>query len=146
MFQRAILPLLLLAGLAQAEAPAVAAVDVALAPNEQQAKTAAWVSKLLSASRFHYNPAPLDDALSSQIFDSYLEALDADRSFFLQGDIDRFAGLRTSLDDALRDRLEHDVERVVVAQRKTQPTTRNSTASISTTAPRTRTRCRTCRC
>jgi carboxyl-terminal processing protease len=103
MFQRAILPLLLLAGLAQAEAPAVAAVDVALAPNEQQAKTAAWVSKLLSASRFHYNPAPLDDALSSQIFDSYLEALDADRSFFLQGDIDRFAGLRTSLDDALRD-------------------------------------------
>ncbi len=103
MFQRAILPLLLLAGLAQAEAPAVAAVDVALTPNEQQAKTAAWVSKLLSASRFHYNPAPLDDALSSQIFDSYLEALDADRSFFLQGDIDRFAALRTSLDDALRD-------------------------------------------
>lgn len=101
MFQRALLPLLLFAGLVQAEAPATA--DVALAPNGQQAKTAAWVSQLLSNSRFHYKPAPLDDALSSQIFDRYLESLDADRSFFLQGDIDRFAGLRTSFDDALRD-------------------------------------------
>lgn len=102
MFQRALLPLLLLAGLAQAEAP-TAADDIALAPNEQQAKTAAWVSQLLSNSRFHYKPAPLDDALSSQIYDRYLESLDGDRSFFLQGDIDRFAPLRNSFDEVLRD-------------------------------------------
>ena len=58
MFQRALLPLLLLAGLAQAEAP-TAADDLALAPNEQQAKTAAWVSQLLSNIELierHLNP------------------------------------------------------------------------------------------
>lgn len=104
MLTRALLPLLLLVGTVVAKpAPSVEA-DVALAPTEQQADTAAWVAQLLSNSRFHYKPMPLDDKLSGQIFDSYLESLDGDRAFFLQGDIDRFSGYRTSFDDALRDR------------------------------------------
>ena len=104
MFQRALLSTLLWIGLTGlAGAKTDPATDVALAPNEQQAKTAAWVAQLLSNSRFHYKPAALDDALSSQIFDRYLESLDGDRSFFLQADIDRFSGLRGSFDDALRD-------------------------------------------
>jgi carboxyl-terminal processing protease len=106
MFKHALLPVLLAATLGVAGATAVPAprADVALAPTDKQAEAAAWVAQLLSNSRFHYKPAPLDDALSAEIFDRYIESLDADRSFFLQGDIDRFAGYRTSFDDALRDR------------------------------------------
>jgi carboxyl-terminal processing protease len=103
MLKRALLPILL--SIAAGSASAVpAAADVALSPTEKQAETAAWVAQLLSNSRFHYKPAPLDDALSVKIFDGYMESLDADRAFFLKGDVDRFFGYRTSFDDALRDR------------------------------------------
>ncbi len=47
---------------------------------------------------------PLDDAMSQQIFDRYLDALDGDRLFFTQADIDRFGDCReTKLDDAIYD-------------------------------------------
>jgi carboxyl-terminal processing protease len=103
MLKRALLPLLLAAAAGSAAAKPADA-DVALAPTDKQAETAAWVAQLLSNSRFHYKPAPLDDALSEKIFDGYLESLDGDRAFFLKSDIDRFTGYRTSFDDALRDR------------------------------------------
>jgi carboxyl-terminal processing protease len=107
MLKRALLPLLLLAGMAHAEptpTTTVAKADVTLTPTEKQAEAAAWVAQLLSNSRFHYKPMPLDDLLSENIFDNYLESLDGDRAFFLKSDVDRFAGYRKSFDDALRDR------------------------------------------
>ena len=100
MLKRALLPLLLATAFGVSAAPA----DVALSPTDKQSETAAWVAQLLSNSRFHYKPEPLDDVLSGKIFDGYMESLDADRAFFLKGDIDKFAGYRTSFDDALRDR------------------------------------------
>lgn len=52
--------------------------------------------------RYHYNKAPLDQALSQLIFTHYLQNLDPNRSYFLQSDIDSFAPYRDALDDAIR--------------------------------------------
>ncbi|MGH8312265.1 MAG: PDZ domain-containing protein, partial [Gammaproteobacteria bacterium] len=52
--------------------------------------------------RYHYNKAPLDQALSQLIFVHYLQNLDPNRSYFLQSDIDSFAPYRATLDDAIR--------------------------------------------
>ena len=70
-----------------------------LVPLEQQSEAAFLSSKVLS--RYSYRHVVLDDNLSGQIFDSYLKALDADKVFFLQADIDHFANARTKLDDAI---------------------------------------------
>ncbi len=50
---------------------------------------------------YHYKKKPLDDDLSSQILDNYLENLDQNRSFFNQRDIDEFESFRYALDDSL---------------------------------------------
>ena len=100
--KHAVLPLLLASGLVLARATPETAV--APAPNEKQAETAAWVAQLLSNSRFHYQPLPLDDALSEKIYTRYLESLDSDKAFLLASDVESFSKYRTSFDDALRDR------------------------------------------
>ena len=53
-------------------------------------------------TNYHYKRTRLDDELSSEIFDSYLELLDPAKIYFLAGDIETFERYRTSLDDALR--------------------------------------------
>ena len=50
---------------------------------------------------YAYRKKPLNDKLSSQIFDKYLENLDGNRSFFTQEDINKFEKYRYKLDDAL---------------------------------------------
>ena len=74
---------------------------VLLRPADNQAYVTGWVRQFLSQARFHYSPKPLDDALSAEIFDAYIESLDSDRLFFLAQDIERFEPLRTGFDDAL---------------------------------------------
>ncbi|WP_285275513.1 carboxy terminal-processing peptidase [Halopseudomonas bauzanensis] len=51
--------------------------------------------------RHHYNRIQLDDALSSEIFDTYLRQLDPQRSLFTAADIDSFEEYRHKLDDLL---------------------------------------------
>lgn len=51
--------------------------------------------------RFHYTRQPIDDRVSEQILDNYLEMLDANRQYFLQADISYFGRYRHSLDDVL---------------------------------------------
>src|SRR6218665_2290115 len=70
-----------------------------LKPAVQEAKAARLAAELLS--RFHYKAVPLDDALSSKMFDQYLKALDPEKLYFLQSDIDRLAVDQTRLDDAI---------------------------------------------
>eukprot|EP01137_Pigoraptor_chileana_P032486 Opistho-2@21925 len=70
-----------------------------LKPAVQEAKAARLAAELLS--RFHYKVVPLDDALSSKMFDQYLKALDPEKLYFLQSDIDRLAVDQTRLDDAI---------------------------------------------
>ena len=72
-----------------------------LRPLMQQPLAAHLTARVLS--QYHYKTVPLDDALSEKIFDHYLKALDSDRLFFLQADIDQLAGARTRLDDAILD-------------------------------------------
>jgi len=91
--------------LAVVAATQVAAADTETAyppllkPVAQEAKAAHLAAELLS--RFHYKAIPLDDALSSRIFDQYLKSLDPEKLYFLQSDIDRLAADRTRLDDAI---------------------------------------------
>ncbi|MBC7435160.1 MAG: carboxy terminal-processing peptidase [Bdellovibrionales bacterium] len=92
--------LLALSAAAQAQAPnAAASCPPALKPVVEQAKAAHLTAELLT--RFHYEKIPLDDALSSRIYDRYLKALDPEKLYFLQGDIDRLAANRNTLDDAI---------------------------------------------
>ncbi|ATC94518.1 carboxy terminal-processing peptidase [Pseudoalteromonas tunicata] len=52
-------------------------------------------------TRAHYKLIQLDDELSSQILDRYIESIDYNRRVFLQSDIDSFEKYRTSVDNAL---------------------------------------------
>ncbi|MEO8133374.1 MAG: carboxy terminal-processing peptidase [Betaproteobacteria bacterium] len=78
---------------------AVAPYPAELKPARQEAQAAHLAAELLA--RFHYKKVPLDDALSEKIFDQYLKALDPEKLFFLQADIDQLSGDRTRLDDAI---------------------------------------------
>ena len=98
--------LLLLAGpsperaqIAPAIAPA-AASSGELVPSERHRRVMRLVSEVVE--RQHYRQAALDDAMSSQIFERYLEALDGNRSYLLASDIAQFEPLRYQLDDAIQ--------------------------------------------
>jgi carboxyl-terminal processing protease len=83
---------------------AFAAVDkdtsLILEPNMEQRYASNLATKFLT--NWHYKDTSLDNELSSQIFDSYLELLDPNRIYFLEADVEVFERYRTSLDDALR--------------------------------------------
>ncbi|EKE72189.1 carboxy-terminal protease [Gallaecimonas xiamenensis 3-C-1] len=70
-----------------------------LAPEAQHATATKRITTLLRRS--HYKHFSLDDTLSGEIFDRFLENLDYNRSVFLQSDIDSFQKYRTGIDDAL---------------------------------------------
>ena len=71
-----------------------------LRPDKIHSKIDQIVTTLLT--RYHYKKVDLNDSLSSVIFDNYLEALDYNRVYFLQSDIDKFEAFRYSLDDFLK--------------------------------------------
>ncbi len=56
-----------------------------------------------TVSRHNFKQTPLDDELSRVIFDTYLNDLDPNRSYFLAADIDRYNKYYDRLDDALED-------------------------------------------
>jgi carboxyl-terminal processing protease len=76
-----------------------ASFPLALKPVLQETRTAHLAAGLLS--RYHYKAIPLDDALSSKIFDQYLKSLDPQKLYFLQTEIDRLSVDRALLDDAI---------------------------------------------
>ena len=78
---------------------AIAANPPDLKPGQSEAQAARLAAEVLT--RFHYSKVPLDDAMSSKIFDQYLKSLDSEKLFFLQADIDRLSAERTRLDDAI---------------------------------------------
>ena len=67
-----------------------------------QSTTSRLVYGLLSDSRYAYRPRALDDSLSQTIFNDYFESLDAAKLYFTAQDIQKYAGLRTTLDDAIK--------------------------------------------
>lgn len=71
-----------------------------LAPMDVHPRTSINVIEQLT--RHHYVRQRLDDDLSSEVLDRYLEMLDPQRSYFLASDIADFEPYRYLLDDALR--------------------------------------------
>ena len=51
----------------------------------------------------HYRKKPIDNTLSSSMFDAYLKSLDPNHSFFLNEDIQTFSKYRYKLDEALKE-------------------------------------------
>ena len=84
--------------------PALAAVDagtpLALEPSIDQRYATSLATKFLT--NWHYKDTRLDDELSSEIFDGYLDLLDPNKVYFLSTDIEVFERYRSGLDDALR--------------------------------------------
>ena len=84
--------------------PAFAAVDagtsLVLEPSIDQRYATSLATKFLT--NWHYKDTRLDDELSSEIFDGYLELLDPNKVYFLSTDIEVFERYRSGLDDALR--------------------------------------------
>ncbi|MCZ8131581.1 MAG: carboxy terminal-processing peptidase [Steroidobacteraceae bacterium] len=83
-----------------AAAPEAATVTLSLAPTDRHRKVARLVGEVIERS--HYRQAVMDDELSSQVFDRYLESLDGNRSYFLASDVAELERYRTQLDDAIR--------------------------------------------
>jgi len=70
-------------------------------PTESQERTGQMIAELLT--RHHYREHKLDDQLSEYVFDAYFDALDPERYYFLQSDVDQFKKYRDRLDDLLAD-------------------------------------------
>jgi carboxyl-terminal processing protease len=76
-----------------------------LVPNRDQEQATEIILHIIE--NYHYRKRSLDDELSSEILDIYLESLDPNKSLFTRSDIDEFELYRYELDDDLDDsRLE----------------------------------------
>lgn len=71
-----------------------------LQPTLSQMKESRLVVQILDY--FHYRDVPLNDSLSSVIFENYLAALDGNKNYFLASDIASFEKYRYQLDDDLK--------------------------------------------
>ena len=91
--------LVMAAATAKATPPTVAEDE--LQAGDRHARAALIISHIMN--KYHYRKEPLDDSLSSRILDSYLDSLDANRSFFLKQDIRDFERYRHLLDEAIED-------------------------------------------
>lgn len=76
------------------------AVADTLAPTAEHRRATAAILQLMQ--RYHYKRVRVDDELSAQIFDRYLETLDPQKSFLLASDIEQFDDFKFAFDDALR--------------------------------------------
>jgi carboxyl-terminal processing protease len=96
------LTILALALVGSARAPASTSVlpPGAIAPTEQQRATARKIGRILEEA--HYSRAPIDDKMSEQVYQRYLDFLDGQRSYFLASDINEFAIYRLKFDDMIR--------------------------------------------
>jgi carboxyl-terminal processing protease len=97
----ALAALALAAGSAQ-RAPASTALlpPGAIAPTERQRSVARRVGSILEEA--HYRRASIDDRLSSEVYERYLDFLDGQRSYFLASDLAEFEPWRLRFDDMIR--------------------------------------------
>jgi carboxyl-terminal processing protease len=79
--------------------PAGTLPSSSVAPSERQRQVARQFADLLQSR--HYRQTVLDDRISSQVFDFYLEALDPGRSYFTAQDVADFERYRRQFDDML---------------------------------------------
>lgn len=74
-------------------------------PTDGDAETTKLVAGMIS--RFHISQKTIDDDVSEQLLDRFLEELDPQKLYFTQADIDKFKKFKTKLDDQI---LEGDVQ------------------------------------
>ena len=72
----------------------------AIAPTSRQREIARKIGTILEDA--HYRRAEIDDRLSGEIFDRYLDFLDGQRSYLLASDIAEFSAWRLRFDDMIR--------------------------------------------
>ena len=71
-----------------------------LYPEQRHENIGEIVTQFIQKS--HYNHVAVDDDLSSRVLDLYIESLDRNRMYLLQGDIEYFETYRHDLDDIVR--------------------------------------------
>lgn len=72
------------------------------APKDDNEKMSTiMVSVKNTLSYLHYNPKPINDAYSIDVYNKYFENVDAMKRYFTQSDMDEFAKHKTKLDDYL---------------------------------------------
>ncbi|RXK52624.1 carboxy terminal-processing peptidase [Aquirufa rosea] len=99
-----LLVVLFLHGKNQTGLPATKAVvyqEGDLQPTETQRKVERLVFGILS--NYHYRKIPVNDSLSSKIYDAYLKELDPNKVFFLASDIEEMEKYRLTIDDQLNE-------------------------------------------
>ena len=96
-----LVPILLLGlAVAVAKQAALTTVNITdLAPASKHTNLDMTIANLLT--HYHYRQEQLDDALSATILDTYIQALDFNRSYFLASDIASFKKYRSDLDNHL---------------------------------------------
>src|SRR5665213_4057476 len=95
----AVMMVLALTGSAQAPAGPAVLPPNAIAPNDRQRAIARRVGSILEEA--HYRHVLIDDHMSSQIFDRYIESLDGQHSYFLASDLKEFERWRYRFDDMI---------------------------------------------
>ena len=93
---------LVLAGSGSTVAPAASSLlpAGALAPTERQRLLARRIGTILEQA--HYRRASIDDRMSVDIYQHYLDSLDSQRSYFLASDIAEFDAWKGRFDDMIR--------------------------------------------
>ena len=71
-----------------------------LNPTNEHRQATAGILQLMQ--RYHYSRVAVNDELSEQIFNRYLESLDPQKAFLLESDIEEFSQYRREFDDVLR--------------------------------------------
>ena len=98
-----------------------------IVPTDRQRAIARRIGTILEEA--HFRRAPIDDKMSAQVYDRYLDLLDGQRSYFLASDIADFAGSRLKFDDMIRTGdLEpgvRDLRALPAAQSRAHPATRS---------------------
>ena len=74
---------------------------VVIEPTPEHRQATANILQLMQ--RYHYKRVPVDDQLSEQIFDRFIDALDPQKSFLLASDIDDFKAFQRTFDDVIQD-------------------------------------------
>ena len=93
--------LLVLASSSPAPAASTAGLPAgSIVPTDRQRAIARRIGTILEEA--HFRRQPIDDKLSAQVYERYLDLLDGQRSYFLQSDISDFASSRLKFDDMIR--------------------------------------------
>jgi carboxyl-terminal processing protease len=82
--------------------PSETSMQEDIRPTIAQYKAEELSTRILSS--YHYRKLPLNDSLSSAIFDKYIDVIDHGRLYYLASDISEFEQYRNSFDDFLQKR------------------------------------------